>query len=80
VSASGVCVVFARALLETTRIEGEERVTACCKSGRGFWFVAPCLICQLGDTNQGVKLTVRIICVILDLQLRLYVHVSSTDS
>lgn len=79
-SASGVCVVFARARLETTRMEGEERVTACCKSGRGFWFVAPCLFGQLDSSTCEIKLTVKKVYETHDLQLRLYVHASSTDS
>lgn len=61
-------------------MEGEERVTACCKSGRGFWFVAPCLFGQLDHRTYGIRLTVKIVYETHDLQPRLYVHASSTDS
>ena len=61
-------------------MEGEERVTARCRSGRGFWFVAPCLFVSLClRCKEGIR-TIRKVYVIHDLQPQLYVHVSLIDS
>jgi hypothetical protein len=61
-------------------MEGEESVTARWRSGRGFWFVAPCLFVSLQLQLEGVKRTVEKVYVKHDLQPRLYVHASLIDS
>ena len=61
-------------------MECEDRVTARWRSGRGFWFVAPCLFVNLSFRLKERRLTVRKVYVIHDLQPQLYVHVSLIDS